>query len=106
MANYIDRIAAELAAKLPDCSADLLRVYALLVLIEGQSVTEEDVHNAWSVWRTVTQPGHPALVPFDELTPDVQALDTPYVEAIRAVAKAHANEGAVARSLQWRDEPS
>jgi len=105
MANYIDRIAAELAAKLPDCSTDLLRVYALLVLVEGQNVTEEDVHNAWSVWRTVTRPGHPALVPFDELTPDVQALDTPYVEAIRAVAKAHANEGAVARSLQWRDEP-
>lgn len=49
-------------------------------------MTERDVHDAWAVWRAPTRPDHPALAPFDHLTPDVQALDAPYAEAIRKIA--------------------
>ncbi len=84
--NYIDALAARLGEVLDDCDIDLLRAYAVLALTLGADVTEEDVHQAWAVWRAVTRPDHPDLRPFDELTLEVQALDTKYAEAIRAVA--------------------
>lgn len=86
MSNYIDEIATRLGVALDDCDDDLLRLYALLALVKGADTTEEDVHDAWAAWRAATHPTHRSLVPFDELTPEVQALDTKYAEAIRAVA--------------------
>jgi hypothetical protein len=44
------------------------------------------VHHAWSAWRAETKPDHRSLVPFEDLTPDVQELDSAYRDAIRAVA--------------------
>lgn len=85
--NYIDAVAVRLGTVLDDCDEDLLRLYALLALTIGAEVTEEDVHHAWGTWRASTRPDHPDLVPFDELSPEVQALDTKYAEAIRAVAR-------------------
>jgi hypothetical protein len=84
--NYVEEIAARLGALLDDCPAELLRLYALLVLVRGRAADREDVHDAWSAWRTATKPDHAALIPFDQLTPEVQALDDPYVAAIREVA--------------------
>lgn len=84
--NYVDRVVAELEGVLDDCDIDLLRYYALLVLVLGPETTEEDTHNAWALWRTATRPNHKSLVPFEGLAPDVQALETKYAEAIRAVA--------------------
>jgi hypothetical protein len=88
--NYVKEIAARLGALLDDCPPELLRLYALLVLVRGRAADREDVHDAWSVWRTATKPDHPALIPFDRLTPEVQALDDKYVAAIREVAAAMA----------------
>lgn len=84
--NYVDTTITALAAELPDCDFGLLRLYALLVFTCGTETTLEDVHDAWAVWRASTRPDHPALVPFDQLTPDVQALDGKYADAIRKVA--------------------
>lgn len=84
--NYIDAKAAELAGKLPDCPAELLRLYALLALTTGKGTTLENVHDAWAAWRTVTNPGHKSLVPFGALTREVQELDEPYMLAIREVS--------------------
>lgn len=86
MSNYIDELAARLGTVLDDCDDDLLRLYALLALTTGADTTEEDVHHAWGTWRAATRPDHPDLVPFEQLAPEVQALDTRYAEAIRAVA--------------------
>lgn len=83
--NYVNRIVGRLSGLLDDCDVDLLRVYALLALVKGEQVTEEDVHDAWSVWRTATRPAHPSLVPFDQLPPG-RTPSTP--EAIRAAAAA------------------
>ena len=91
--NYVDKIVSELENALDDCEVDLLRYYALLALTLGAAVTEEDVHDAWSVWRTATKPDHASLVPFSDLSPEVQALDTTYADAIRTVAKKIVTEG-------------
>jgi hypothetical protein len=84
--NYLDDLANEIGLLLPSCPEDLLRLYALLALTVGEYVTLENVHDAWSAWRAVSKPDHPSLVPFAELSPEVQALDAPYAEAIRQVA--------------------
>lgn len=87
MANYVAPIMAKLTDLLPDCEPELVRFYALLILIRGVNADERDVHDAWAVWRDMTNPGHRSLVPFDELTAQVQALDVPYAQAIRKVAE-------------------
>jgi hypothetical protein len=84
--NYVDQIAAALAELLDDCEIDLLRQYALLVLVTGEQTTEQDAHDAWAAWRTATNPRHRLLVPFHRLTAENQGLNTPYADAIRTVA--------------------
>ncbi len=88
--NYIDRLAASIAKECGDEWEDitrndqrLYRLYAVLGQAKGPSVTREDVHNAWSAWQSDTGPNHRSIIPFDELAPDVQALDQPYVDAIK-----------------------
>ncbi len=85
--NYFDVVVSRLAGRLGDCPVELLRYYALLVLVRGPACTLEDVHDAWSAWRTVTRPDHPSLVPFGELTTEVQELDRKYQHAICVTAQ-------------------
>ena len=86
--NYVQRISDRLTALLPDCDADLIRLYTLLALEFGTEVDLCKVHNAWSVWLNATNPTHKFLIPFPYLAPEVQELDLPYVEAIRAAVEA------------------
>lgn len=86
MKNYIDEVRVRLFAELPGISDELLDLYALLVLTRGQNTTLEDIHDAWSVWRSHTRPDHKSLVPFKELTPEVQELDRKYCAAVIYVA--------------------
>lgn len=90
--NYIDQIADAIRqevspSKLPDDdTAALFRLYAVLALAKGMSVTLEDVHDAWSAWMIGNNPDHESIKPFKELTPQTQMEDQPYVDAIRTVA--------------------
>lgn len=84
--NYAERTYTALAKQLPDLEPALLRLYALLVLVRGDATTLADVHDAWALWQTMTCPDHRSLVPFDQLSPQVQELDRPYVEAIHRTA--------------------
>jgi hypothetical protein len=92
----IDDLAAAIERRIPPDltpggdTAPLFRLYAVLALAKGESVTLEDVLDAWAAWMSGQDPGHQSLKPFDELTADVQAADEPYLDAIRAVARAHA----------------
>jgi hypothetical protein len=87
-ANYIDALAAEIGLLVPDqdCPQDLLRLYAVLALTRGTMTTLEDIHDTWSAWMAGRVPTHPALIPFGELSPEVQRLDWPYAEAVQMVA--------------------
>lgn len=65
-----------------DIPPDLARLYALLALVKGEDTTLEDVHDAWAVWCNIDRPEHSSLVPFDDLTDEVQGFDVPYRDAI------------------------
>jgi hypothetical protein len=66
---------------------DLLNLYSLLVLVKGTSCTLEDVHDAWAVWRSNSQPNHHCLVPYKELSGQTKEKDRPYQEAIVSVCE-------------------
>lgn len=84
--SYADDARALLAARIevPD---ELLDLYALLLLVRGEATTTEHVHDAWSLWQSRTDPQHRSVRPFAELSAEVQAMDEPYAEAIRATAR-------------------
>ncbi|ASR75579.1 hypothetical protein SEA_MILDRED21_221 [Streptomyces phage Mildred21] len=87
MSNYVQKIKDALSQLHPRMDSELLDVYALLVLVKGEEVTLKDVHDAWSVWKNNIRPDHRSLIEFDELTPEVQALDQRYADSIETVAK-------------------
>jgi hypothetical protein len=93
--TYIDQLAAAICAETPpdrlpkdqDGIDGLFRLYALLALVKGESVTTRDVHDAWAVWMVSRGEGdHESIVPFDRLAPEVQAEDEPFAAAIRRAA--------------------
>ncbi len=84
--NYIETVKTKLASHI-DVEDDLLELYALLVLTRGQLCSLKDVHDAWAIWRNRTKPDHKSLVPFDELTQEVQQLDKEYTDAIIKTAQ-------------------
>jgi hypothetical protein len=90
--NYIEEIASRIrsefdSAQLPNEGLDqLFASYALLALTKGPEVTNEDVHDAWSVWATEFDEHNPSLVPFDQLSPETQAEDGRFRDAINKVA--------------------
>lgn len=62
-------------------AAALFRIYALLGRAKGEQVTARDVHDAWAAWALQAKPDHPAIVPFEKLSPETQAKDEPYAAA-------------------------
>lgn len=64
---------------------DLCLLYAILALTKGKETTLKDVHEAWGAWKHLRGVHeHKSLIPFEQLTPGVQELDRPYMEAIHA----------------------
>jgi hypothetical protein len=94
---YLDEDAAQIKSALPSDiqpppDADYLFVlYAVLMRSKGEAVGLSDVHDAWTAWKLLTSESHESLVPFDQLDPNVQAEDQPYVDAIIAAARARRN---------------
>lgn len=92
--NYIEVLARKIESELDEASRpsdrgpELYRLYALLALIKGPNVSLRDVHDAWSVWMSETDPAHSALIPFEELDTAKREEDRPYAEAIRRAASA------------------
>jgi hypothetical protein len=90
---YLDDVAEAIRRAVPpealpegDTSA-LFRGYAVLLFAKGEDVTRADVHNAWVAWMAGQDSGHESLVPFSDLDPATQAEDSPYVVAVRTVAR-------------------
>lgn len=71
----------------PENSDYLFVLYAVLMRAKGHEVRLSDVHDAWTAWKLLTSSGHESLLPFEQLDPEVQAEDQPYVDAIISAAK-------------------
>jgi hypothetical protein len=91
--NYLEKLAQDIKAAVPADAVpngdndDLFVLYASLLLAKGSSVTAADVHNAWAAWMTARGQGdHQSVVPFEQLSPEVQQEDSPFLTAIRQVA--------------------
>ncbi|MHB1847244.1 MAG: DUF7701 domain-containing protein [Deltaproteobacteria bacterium] len=101
--TYLDDIAADIRNAvaenaLPDeDTTGLFLSYAVLLLAKGEDVTREDVHNAWVAWMSSKGHGdesHESMLPFSELPPETQAEDSPFVVAIRTVARSYGTKSA------------
>jgi hypothetical protein len=53
----------------------------------SQGISAEDVHNAWVAWMVSKGVEHESIVPFSELPAATQTEDSPFVLAIRSVAR-------------------
>lgn len=82
--NYIEAIKQELMKD--GISDEYANVYTLLVLVKGTDTTMEDVHDAWAILANPKHPDHKSLIPFDELSYEIQELDRKYMESIHRVA--------------------
>ena len=88
--TYLDELASQIEARVPaelrpkEDARSLFRLYAVLALAKGRAVNAVDVHNAWVAWMLVRDPAHRSIRPFEQLDPETQASDLPFVEAIRA----------------------
>jgi hypothetical protein len=91
--TYLDAIAEDIRravspSALPgDDTSDLFLMYAVLLLAKGDAVTHEDVHNAWVAWMESKGEEHESMVPFTALPSGKQGEDSPFVRAIRGVAR-------------------
>jgi hypothetical protein len=91
--TYLDEIALKIRKQTPadvlptGDTGSLFRLYALLLLAKGDTVTTADVHNAWAAWMQEQDPYHRSIKPFAELSAETQASDEPFVQAIRHVAR-------------------
>jgi len=92
--TYLDDVGRNIRNAVPEDALpdedtkNLFLSYAVLLLAKGEAVTGEDVHNAWVAWMLSKGDDHEMLVPFSELPHDTQAEDSPFVVAIRTVARA------------------
>ena len=89
--NYLRRIADEIAHVAGESDLDegrrrLFLLYAVLALVCGQGVERRDVHHAWVAWKILQGEEHSSMVPFEDLSADIQAEDEPFVAAIRRVS--------------------
>ncbi|UUG69500.1 hypothetical protein SEA_SHAM_199 [Streptomyces phage Sham] len=87
MSNYVQKVIDQLDESLGGLPDELLDLYTLLAFVKGENVTLEDVHDAWAIWKNRIRPDHKSLIPFDELTLEVQELDRKYADAIAAVKR-------------------
>lgn len=88
--NYVQEVQELLEEELKMRGTEyegLLEVYGLLVLTSGDRCTKEDIHDAWSTWQNLTMPRHRSLIPFRELSVEVQDLDEEYRQAVVKVSK-------------------
>lgn len=93
--TYLDALAEEIRWAVPldalpdEDTSSLFRIYAVLLLAKGEEVTREDVHNAWVAWMLERGEAHESMVPFADLSAETKAEDSPFMIAVRTVARRH-----------------
>lgn len=86
MSNYVEKVRKELLKEIK-VNDSLLNLYSLLVLTKGENTTLKDIHDAWSLDTNRFFSEHKSIIPFEELTKEVQDKDIEYLEAAKKVAR-------------------
>ena len=93
METYIDKIVTKVENKLHIKDKNLAKFYALLVLVKGKNITLKDVHDAWAVnmnYKNKTDfcygHEHKSIVPFNELSKEVQEKDSKFLSKLLEIA--------------------
>ena len=87
---YLDDLAATISGYIPEDQMpddDLLRLYAVLLRAKGASVTQSDIHDAWSAWMVRRDVEHASLVPYGDLAKDVREEDRTFATAVQRAAE-------------------
>ena len=90
---YLDDIAVVIRTHIPESrmpkgnAEELLLIYAVLARAKGVSITQSDVHDAWSAWMSRRNDQHESLVEYEKLAEDVRKEDEVFVTAIRRAAE-------------------
>ncbi len=94
MKTYIDKITELVAERTGIKNGNLVHLYALLVLVRGKEISLNNVHDAWALdmnFRPQSAQGfgheHKCIVPFEELSAEIQYKDKKYADILRAVAE-------------------
>ena len=94
METYIDKVVDAVAKRSGIYNKQLIRYYALLVLIKGEKVTAADVHDGWAMSMNFREKNdhcwghdHYSLVPFDELSEETQHKDDRFVKELQTIAR-------------------
>jgi hypothetical protein len=110
VSDYITQLAEQIRDDVPpnvrpgeEDELHLFRLYALLALSKGLSTVREDIHNAWVIWMIQVHPGHPAILPFDQLTPEQRLQDDPFLKAVHKIAARLTDDR---RHPQYSDDPT
>lgn len=76
----------ELNQELPEvlfsCYLDLACVSAST----GTQITNEEIHDAWSIWKNTVDKSHVSIIPYNQLSIEIQELDAPYTDAVNRAA--------------------
>lgn len=92
--TYIDKVRSLVKQETGLKGEGLVDCYTLLVLVLGENVTLENIHDGWAVNMNSKKPtpycyghNHYSIVPFDQLSEACQNKDIPYMEALHRVAR-------------------
>lgn len=88
--NYLEKLAWEIfvlaggsLCEVFEEDKPLYLGYAVLCLAKGEEVTNADIHDAWAANEIVNgNEKHKSLIPYNELSEDVQTIDRLYRDAV------------------------
>ena len=93
MKTYIDKVTELVAERTHIENKNPVHLYALLVLIKGKDITLKDVHDAWAMDMNFRQQTdrcrgheHQSILPFDELSEEIQNKDQKYADTLIKIA--------------------
>lgn len=88
--NYMMKRAAilkeELNQELPEVLFSCYLDLACISASTGTPITNEAIHDAWSIWKNTVDCTHKSIIPYNQLSIEIQELDTPYTDAVNRAA--------------------
>lgn len=88
--NYMLKRAAileeELNQELPEVLFSCYLSLACTSASTGTPITNEEIHDAWSIWKNTVDSSHVSIIPYNQLSIEIQELDAPYTDAVNRAA--------------------